>query len=132
MTTFKFFTDRTNFDVSDLKSIFLRILTFRPVNTKILTFEYCQNKIPTELWLIKMTCQNHLYFILTFTTCQSDFWFKFLILFQALLSIKATLTKDLIEQIDEALAEEEQILIQHWISPECQEKFRNYLTNGHW
>uniref|UniRef100_A0A336M702 CSON010408 protein n=3 Tax=Culicoides sonorensis TaxID=179676 RepID=A0A336M702_CULSO len=51
---------------------------------------------------------------------------------QALLSIKATLTKDLIEHIDEALAEEEQMLIQHWISPECQEKFRNFLNNGHW
>ncbi|XP_063700902.1 uncharacterized protein LOC134831170 [Culicoides brevitarsis] len=51
---------------------------------------------------------------------------------QALLSIKATLTKDLIEQIDEALAEEEQILIQHWTSAECQEKFRNFLINGHW
>lgn len=48
------------------------------------------------------------------------------------MSIKASLTFDLREQIDEALKEEEHLLIQHWTSPECQEKFKLYTTKGEW
>lgn len=47
-------------------------------------------------------------------------------------SIKATLQQDFVERLKYALKNEQKYLTQHWISTECQEKFKQYLVDDKW
>jgi len=42
------------------------------------------------------------------------------------------MTQENLKNLDQQLLEEQKILIQHWLSTECQEKFKNFLSQEEW
>lgn len=38
----------------------------------------------------------------------------------------------LLSELESALERDEQILMEHWMSSECQDKFKKYLVSGQW
>ena len=57
---------------------------------------------------------------------------KLFLYFQFLESTKSVLNEDALESVETLLVQEMKTLQQQWISHECQEKFKQFLTKKNW
>lgn len=51
---------------------------------------------------------------------------------QSMEATKSLTNVDVIDKLDDDLAKEQKLLIQHWATAECQDRFKNYLSKEKW